>query len=570
MTFDTTATEGTLTVAHHRGSYLVPWDHPRPEELRRRLDRVAEGRLPELCARLLAAACDGGDDSVWLVRRLEVDLTADLGAVDDETLARAWSGRLARALARTLARGADAGNVVRFADRGEYLAAFVENLAAGRAGELWIYRPFASLRSLGALGTGAAIREALAREPERIAAVLVHLAARGRLERVLGALGEADARRLLEDLLAAVERAAARSPSPLSGRRVIGELLAVWPRAGPGSPGEPARDGLRLLAAALARTPALAAAGALPGAFRTLRGLARILRRVASPAVFGERMAAGELSGAVELARGGGDLELLPTLLRIAGGDGDWLREVVGELAPSVATAVDEEHPEPERIRTFTTPCAGIFLLLPSFLDLGLHRLTAETARSDELAAALRHLLFLKLLGRPRLPAGLEDLALRWAAGLGDGSGAAALRALAEAAGPQLPRTLAAGLLDLLVERRRAGGRAAAGQLGYLALADPEAWAPAPDLDLATSLAAAAVLRHFAGTLPGFGWSSFEHLHRNFLAGVGTVRAGPEEVRVELPPSPLRLVLGMSGADGRSFALPWLGELPVTTLLPPD
>jgi hypothetical protein len=89
-----------------------------------------------------------------------------------------------------------------------------------------------------------------------------------------------------------------------------------------------------------------------------------------------------------------------------------------------------------------------------------------------------------------------------------------------------------------------------------------------PMLDIFGTLLARAVMRQFARCLMGFQASSPEHLQRNFLEGAGTVRNLTERIEVELPRSPLSLVLQLSGMTRQSYAVPWL-EGKEVCLLPP-
>jgi hypothetical protein len=126
-----------VTIERLHSIYLVPQQHPAPEDLRWRLDAVMGNRLASVCGQLLAQALHADDPSIWLIRRLDVDLALDAGAVDDELLARAWGRRMATAIVRAIARGADGDTVLHFPDRAAYLAQFVGDLAEGRAWGKW-------------------------------------------------------------------------------------------------------------------------------------------------------------------------------------------------------------------------------------------------------------------------------------------------------------------------------------------------------------------------------------------------------------------------------------------------
>jgi hypothetical protein len=88
------------------------------------------------------------------------------------------------------------------------------------------------------------------------------------------------------------------------------------------------------------------------------------------------------------------------------------------------------------------------------------------------------------------------------------------------------------------------------------------------DLDLFGSLLARSVLKAFARRLMGFQSSSPEHLCRNFLEGIGTAHSREGRIEVELPRSPLLLVLQLSGLMRQTYAVPWLEGREVC-LLPP-
>jgi hypothetical protein len=87
-------------------------------------------------------------------------------------------------------------------------------------------------------------------------------------------------------------------------------------------------------------------------------------------------------------------------------------------------------------------------------------------------------------------------------------------------------------------------------------------------LDLLSTLLGRAALKNFARRLFGFQSASQEHLYRNFLEGVSTVHNRPQRIEVELPRSPLSLVLQLSGLGRQTYKVPWLEGTSVC-LLPP-
>lgn len=95
--------------------------------------------------------------------------------------------------------------------------------------------------------------------------------------------------------------------------------------------------------------------------------------------------------------------------------------------------------------------------------------------------------------------------------------------------------------------------RPAAGDLAYFSLPDL-----APDLDLALTLLARRVMKHFARRVIGLELSSPQHLYQNILAGTGFIRDTGQRLEIELPSPPLAAVLSLSGLLEETYSLPWL------------
>lgn len=176
-----------LDVGRMRSTYLMPSDQPSPERLAARLDEIAGRELPRALGSILSAICPADDPSVWLIPRLDVSLDVN-GDWDADQLARAWAIELARALARAL-RAPDGRTAIRFANRAEYVAAFLGELAEGSAWGCGRYEAFAGLRMLAA---SAAIRTVLIDATEPGARALAALNDTT-LKRVLTALSSGDA-----------------------------------------------------------------------------------------------------------------------------------------------------------------------------------------------------------------------------------------------------------------------------------------------------------------------------------------------------------------------------------------
>jgi hypothetical protein len=142
------------------------------------------------------------------------------------------------------------------------------------------------------------------------------------------------------------------------------------------------------------------------------------------------------------------------------------------------------------------------------------------------------------------------------------GSGALPLARLEETDMADLGRELA----SYLARHRPAGA-----ELAYFALTglDPPLVADAA-FDLGWSAAARAVSRAFARHLLGFRDSSPGYLWDNFLAGLGRVRSEPGHLDVQLPRSPLAMMLRLGGIAGLVYPVLGLAGVTVHLSLPEE
>ena len=208
------------------------------------VDQAVREVLPRAISAHLGPSLDRQPE-VCRLRALEVVVRIDVETLRRGGLATAWAGALAQALHEALARPAGDGARLRtHATRGDYVAAAVEDLLAGRTIPPWAVPELAGRTDWPAaiailqllVGAGGALSEALEalRAAGRLEAALGLLDEVG-LERVLRALAEAEMR--APDLTAAqvVELAvglAARRTPPIaddagSRRQAIGLWLEL-------------------------------------------------------------------------------------------------------------------------------------------------------------------------------------------------------------------------------------------------------------------------------------------------------------------------------------------------------
>jgi hypothetical protein len=489
--------ESRVAVERLHGTYMVPSDHPAPASVRARLDQIAVEHLGSLCGQLLGERLDGDDPCVWLVRRIDADVTVDLAAGAENRAARAWARDIASAIARAIDRGPDGTNVLRFESRTHYVAQFAFDLAEGQAWSKWYYRSFETMRSLP---THTALREVLVGEGERADEVLLLLAAKGRLERALGVLTKGDAARVYDACFAAC-------PSGAGPERWLELLLTAWPETPLCASGglflASAHNALRLHVAVRAGSLGAPMDGGLRLVTEHLLGFAEITRRLPDPHRLVDLLVAGELGGAGALVGDAGVKEWLDSLAfvhRVAAGDAGQIRRVARVVAESPAahrkallhSAVGERRAPPAVLpqlanaqatgapqaplqggldgragtQTFSTSFGGIFLLLPAMIDLGVAHLVDsaeyEAPAGKDAAAALRLLLALKCLGRARAPEAVHDAAIHLAVGLDESPNLLELRGLGDGESGDADHAPVRGLIDALA--RRGPGSWAAGR----------------------------------------------------------------------------------------------------------
>jgi hypothetical protein len=229
-----------LQIDRWRNLYCVPSDLPRPEEVQHRLDRLVEGEVVQNCTRYLEQLLDDSDPSIWLIREIALDFAVDANAFEAQRTAAIWADQLARGVREAIGRGANGSSVLRFANRAEYVAQWVSDAAAGCAGEKWYYGEFLSL---SVLPVSAAIAEALLREQQSPAEILLAIPSHSKREAILAALTERDAERIWRRAMEASPRREQWS------RNWVSKLLAIWRGAVTGRADQHYRDALRLLAA---------------------------------------------------------------------------------------------------------------------------------------------------------------------------------------------------------------------------------------------------------------------------------------------------------------------------------
>jgi hypothetical protein len=388
---------GRVRIERFRAEYLVPAGHPSPARVQSQLDQAMSRDLPQMLEAVLEPWLGADDESLWLVRRLDLAVDVDVAWPRDRS-ARRWARQVAQELARALTDRSVGSGVIRFENRAAYLARFLADLAAGDAWGRWYYRSFEGLRRLP---TSGALRTALCDEPAIGLAALLRLAGADRT-RVIDALTTLDARRVLDGL-------AGRSAADDRERcwRAIGRAWEALPAATLPTDAE-SHASLELCLAACDTDPQLAghqlraAAGALVRLARLIEIATPDRRRAVLAAV-----RSGDPARLYEAA-GAADAEMLRPLSGAPAG----LIEAVVDVS---TTGQDNDGPvrresdgpaEPRR-----TVHGGMFLLLPMLDRLPFGALADGWPRlgMTPADAVLRLLVLAKCLGGKRTERVLRD-----------------------------------------------------------------------------------------------------------------------------------------------------------------
>ncbi|HTX91835.1 MAG TPA: hypothetical protein VMC09_11540 [Anaerolineales bacterium] len=393
-----------LTIQEFQSSYLVNREDPNPEKLRARLDDIVQKRLPTALDDLLEY-WERQNPGLWFIRDLEIELDIN-AAWDDDLVADLWAGKILRQLMEC-STGSTPAKAIFFPDPAAYRSHFLMDLAAGRAWGVWYYQQFDGLR---ALPTSTAICTALAEDPDLGVAALALLEPE-ELEKILAALSETDARRLL-----AAYAAASEDDSHQPGDRALFELCwQAWqvPRRSLAEAGEI----IFHLVLAIRRGAASRPLAPLIRVFQALSRLSRLLRHLD-----------GQSAGRVLSVLSGGDPASLYTttgradgeaLQPLLGAEPEWIWQVGQALGGpgSVSTIEAGTLADEEVVGTAVryTSLGGAFLLLPSLAELPLARLTRDWAGLKGLPAVtlLRFLVLADSLGGVHVERAWMDPLLR-------------------------------------------------------------------------------------------------------------------------------------------------------------
>lgn len=534
-----------LTIADFQANYYLPQGVPERASVRARLDRIARQHLPDAMAEKLVPSPDD-EGAVYRIRNLHVDLWLDTLGMSDGEIADRWSRALVTATLQALMR-APPSEVVRYDDHAHFVAAFLDDLIAGRAWSRWVYEEFSPLRGLP---VGQVVAHLLAPRPGLLVGVAQRLDRDRRLESLLTRLEPPDVRLIWERGLGFGGLTGGLPDVPIKGAvldRIL-EALGVGVAMERGGAEVVARNALRLYLQAAMAHPALVEAPALGAVSCQLALLHQVWAARPGPWLW-EALARGEIEGPAALVP---VLDGLGSEMAVAR---NWLRVMLVQpsgrayLARLVPLAVpqvrvgdepaalaedggrEDQRTSPQQV---VTNFAGLALLLPIIRDLGLYEHLEPEGVYQMLLAAV---------GSRYRPLAWGDAAPGWLSGVPP-------RAFewAREAAVAWPDLAAWGEPESLTR----DAEAAADHLGLL-----------PGAAFALL-----VLRRFAEGLRGFDASSPAYLAEQFINLPGYLTIGAETLEAHLSRAPLGIVLQMAGQDGDRGPIPWLEGRHLSIVLP--
>jgi hypothetical protein len=517
--------QGTLTIGRLAANCHVVGPPLATAGVADRAARALRDHLPRTLRDGLGHWLDRGEESVWIVRRLDLSILTAADAPPDD-LATGVAAALGRALAATLSGDGDGMNAIRFPRRAVYVAQFAADLAGGDAWRRWYYAPFSGLQPLPA---SAAIRTVLTQDPE-VGRDALHTLDDRRLSEIARCLTTHDERAVIEACAALASDAAAAAPADLVAACARASRMRL-PRG---------RALVAIVRARAAVPPSLLQViEAILEAFAAVDLCMSTDRAAVTTAV--RRVLAARLP------------ERLPQALRPLAHQGTRLI-VDAALGDSTVRRDDGLAIAPPG--PLFTRFGGIGLLLRDLDALPWTEWTSDwpVPPRGSAATVLKWLTACVCAGHPHVRDMFADDVWRGLFGVPSGLSLAAMSSWLRDTGPVRRRALL---------REASPVSMAAADRRWLSV--PRRTGIDASWSLALSVLSARVFRRFAARLPGFADSTAEYLWRNVLDFDATVEIDGERVVVQCGRPPLHLVLTITGmtrgleagldAEGRSIVV---------------
>ncbi|MDB5812208.1 MAG: hypothetical protein JWN94_4330 [Betaproteobacteria bacterium] len=507
--------EGKLTIGRVDAEYMIDRAAPDANAIRARCDEAIRERLERSLSATLARWCDRDDASIWVVRRVDIDVAANAILPSDD-LSRDVARAVAANLRDVLVGDGDGIGAIRFADAAALLMRFLIDSANGDAWSRWYYGRY---RGLGLLPASAVLRTAICEDPGLGMTALQRMRD-DEVAMVASAMSANDARAVRINLGHAGNAAALESC-----------LNACLHALGHGADHRLSSEAQTLNLFVHASQHG-ASGSQLNAAIDALRELQRVLAET------------GTWPHSMEIERYGEALAYLERAGR---------RLVADLLKPPTSRVID-----PSTLMSYTTSFGGCFLLLPLLAETFHQSNVASAFGNDDSAVAVLRLLVLSACtGADNADIAYEDAVLRFACGIDESAtGRLRVEAIAQLlSGGDLPRLrLARSFKQFTAQHKRPLRISSTDKKYFRSIKNGH---PLSGWTRMINALAYEVMRRFGKRLPGFTDSSCAYLWKNFLDLRAHVDLETERIVVRLARAPLHLVLNLTGMTGGKYVLPF-------------
>lgn len=578
-----------IHIHHFDAHYTVPRSLEEAALVQQRLDVVASNLLASVWEQHTAQQSEHSD-TIYFIKRMEVDMTLDVSSGDDRMLAAIWAQALQQGIERTL-RNRHNGIIV-FQGRAEFVASWIGDLLRNRAWERWYYHEFEYLRSFS---PGQAIVETLSTDGDVGRDALMVLTKSGNLDLLLATLTDSE-----------VETVVARCLLPPGPRVILPNTIAIWVKSLRALLADPgltltnitSRDMARLYLSLLRIRPELGPDVHLARFIldllqlrQTVIGLQDRHRFLASleadewMAVLSQLMDSQSSYAGCDLVsdghRQGTPLHFTRQMnldrLLGRGRAQQVLTTLLHAITGTETAALLRDlrvHTPHLTVSHVLTRYGGLFLLVPALIDLELHdflqRCPYPEPEHMSKEAFLLFMLALQCLGVQHVAQTYQDNGLVLFAGLSLSPTSAQIKAYANRLTPELHRAFSALFQTHYAAVTRRHRAFILSRENVVKPGDNAHWfslspgdaqlLPGEEWDAALTEVSVAILYWFSSKLGAFVGSSPGYLYRNFLNSHAEIEVSAEHIVVHFLTSPLQVVLRLAGFDHTTWEVPWLAK----------
>lgn len=510
-----------MIIERFHSNYIIQKGKINPTTVQNKLDRIA-GNLLEKEIHLTLSQVLHDNSVLYFIRKIKVDLGLNLAKLNDRAIAKLWAKKITSSIIHLL-QSADRPylepykdlNVAIFQNRAVYLTNFIQDLLIGRAWDKWYFQEF---KYLSPLPKKEIIKLIFKQHREIIEEIFMVSVEMGTLDKILEELAEEDIKAIYSHYLGE------------SLRKDFDSIIKTE-----------SRDYIKIVQfiSGIIRNGQIDISADLPQSYKVcLKVYLLALKK------YPEFKPEASLKGAIE------DVIFHK-------------RERLLTTKPEELDIVDtpEEISTPDVSKKIITPYGGLFLLIPSILEIKLNDIINQSSFPEEVnISPLNYFLFflaLKICNQKISGHSNIDPGLLLFAGLEKRVSFKNLVNYAETTTSSMNEEFLKSLikaLDILKEQK-------ASWLDYM---DLNAYLNMNihniDYETVVSLAAELILKVFSRRLRGMERSSSIYIFNNFLFRPSEIQIERDLIHIILSKKPLDIVLRLSGLIDDTYQVSWLNN----------